>query len=59
MKAQQRMLDNRIINDHRLVSKVFQVQYPHRARYMDRRGLVDMYDYPSDRSRWYPSGKLY
>ena len=48
------MLNNRVINDHRLVSKVFQAQYPHYTRYMNRRGLFDINDnYPNARSRWF------
>ena len=53
-KAEERILNNRIINDHRLVSNVFQAQYPYYTRYMNRRGLIDMYNTPPIvRSRWY------
>ena len=53
-KAEERMLNNRIINDHRLVSKVFQAKYPYYSRYLNSRGLVDMYNHPTmSRSKWY------
>ena len=53
-KAEERMLNNRIINDHRLVSRVFQAKYPYYSRYLNSRGLVDMYNHPNmSRSKWY------
>ena len=53
-KAEQRLLNNRVINDHRLVSNVFQAQYPYYTRYMNRRGLIDIYD-----NLWSPQGRMY
>ena len=58
-KKEQRKLDSRIINDHRLVSSVFQAEYPYYSRYISRRGLIDPYGQSYGRPRPYPSARAF
>ena len=52
-------MDSRIINDHRLVSSVFQAEYPYYSRYISRRGLIDPYGQSYGRPRPYPSARAF